>query len=419
MLRRRVIAGFFAAALLLAFLAALGHLIRLRYEAGDVYPPYSTLRADPLGSKAFFESLERFGQLRVERNVRDLAAEHLPGKVTLLYLGVQAHDLTTIEEELVKEWQVLLGRGGRVVISAFPENARPLFFNAMATARGAKPKPAGGKPQNQPPQKPQNRDDLDFSGAVIPIEDLWGVDFNFLPLPKDKEENYLFVDAKLAQPELPLPTVLPWHSSICFTNLDQAWRTVYERENQPVIIERAWHGGSVVLVSDSYLLSNEALRSEREPGFLAWLIGSSERVVFDEVHHGVRESAGIATLMRQYQLHGLIVVLFLLAMLFVWRNSTSLVPPYEEERDLEHVIGGKDSAAGFVNLLRRSIPRSKILRACYEQWKTDCGRNRPEWRTRIESMEEILASEESRDLHQRNFVQAYRKLAQTLHPDKH
>ena len=28
-------------------------LFRLRFETGDVYPPYSSLRSDPLGAKAF------------------------------------------------------------------------------------------------------------------------------------------------------------------------------------------------------------------------------------------------------------------------------------------------------------------------------------------------------------------------------
>ena len=28
-------------------------------ETGDVYPPYSSLRTDPLGAKALYESLER------------------------------------------------------------------------------------------------------------------------------------------------------------------------------------------------------------------------------------------------------------------------------------------------------------------------------------------------------------------------
>ena len=41
------------------FAFGLVHLFRLRFAAGDVYPEYSSLRADPLGAMAFCESLER------------------------------------------------------------------------------------------------------------------------------------------------------------------------------------------------------------------------------------------------------------------------------------------------------------------------------------------------------------------------
>jgi hypothetical protein len=34
-------------------------LFELRFERGDVYPAYSSLRADPLGAMAFYESLEK------------------------------------------------------------------------------------------------------------------------------------------------------------------------------------------------------------------------------------------------------------------------------------------------------------------------------------------------------------------------
>src|SRR2546427_9645317 len=44
--------------LLAVFVLGVGRLFQLRFEAGDVYPPYSSLRADPLGTKALFESLE-------------------------------------------------------------------------------------------------------------------------------------------------------------------------------------------------------------------------------------------------------------------------------------------------------------------------------------------------------------------------
>ena len=40
-----------------AFVLGVLQLFRLRFEQGDVYPPYSTLRADPLGSMALYERI--------------------------------------------------------------------------------------------------------------------------------------------------------------------------------------------------------------------------------------------------------------------------------------------------------------------------------------------------------------------------
>ena len=39
------------------FVAGLIQLFLLRFKAGDVYPAYSSLRSDPLGTQVLFESL--------------------------------------------------------------------------------------------------------------------------------------------------------------------------------------------------------------------------------------------------------------------------------------------------------------------------------------------------------------------------
>ena len=45
-------------ALIVVFGAGVIRLFQLRFEAGDVYPPYSSYRADPLGTRALYQSLE-------------------------------------------------------------------------------------------------------------------------------------------------------------------------------------------------------------------------------------------------------------------------------------------------------------------------------------------------------------------------
>ena len=43
-------------------------LFQLRFETGDVYPEYSSLRSDPLGARVFYQSLEQVGNMEVSRN---------------------------------------------------------------------------------------------------------------------------------------------------------------------------------------------------------------------------------------------------------------------------------------------------------------------------------------------------------------
>ena len=172
----------------------------------------------------------------------------------------------------------------------------------------------------------------------------------------------------LNKTDLPLPQTLDWHSGVVFTNLDKAWRVIYARGSNAVIIERKFGRGSVVMATDSYFVSNEAMAKDRHADLLAWLIGANRNVVFDEAHLGIVETSGVAMLMRKYRLHGLAAGLILLAGLFIWKNSTSLVPPHTDGQR-ENLIIGKDAASGFVNLLRRSIAPRDLLATCFAEWK--------------------------------------------------
>ena len=45
--------------LLALFVTGLYQLMALRFDSGDIYPPYSTLRSDPLGTKILYSTLNR------------------------------------------------------------------------------------------------------------------------------------------------------------------------------------------------------------------------------------------------------------------------------------------------------------------------------------------------------------------------
>ena len=93
-------------ALAACFVLGLWKLYELRFTAGDIYPQYSSLRADPLGTKALYESLQRIPDISTARNYREI--ESLPkGKSTVLFLGENPFLFELMPEDEIKEYEAL------------------------------------------------------------------------------------------------------------------------------------------------------------------------------------------------------------------------------------------------------------------------------------------------------------------------
>ncbi len=71
--------------LLLALLLGVIQLFLLRFQAGDIYPAYSSLRSDPLGTRAFYESLAKFDHLNIQRNYQILSSLKPDANTVLFY----------------------------------------------------------------------------------------------------------------------------------------------------------------------------------------------------------------------------------------------------------------------------------------------------------------------------------------------
>ena len=151
------------------------------------------------------------------------------------------------------------------------------------------------------------------------------------------------------------------------------------------------------------------LRAERHPKLLAWLFDGPPALVFDEEHHGVRDDPGIASLARKYRLHGVVAGILLVALLFVWKNAVRFIPTYEDDAGGD-IVTGKESAEGFVNLLRRTIKPAEILPLCAAEWRKSTA-HRPADQARVE---ELLAAEQARPARQRQPVATYQIIAETL-----
>ena len=387
-----------------AFAFGLFQLFKLRYEAGDVYPPYSSLRADPLGAMAFYESL---GRLRGTSVRRDYSADNrLPSGrgVTYLHLAGDPEEWAELPEELVQEVEGFLARGGRLVVTFFPQTSRSSVAPSTPT----------GTPGKKTSKKSKAEEERRLRRTSL--KKIWGVEFGFAALKAGQDAAY--EPAQVSnQTDLPLPATLDWHTGMILTNLDKAWRTVYARGRDPVVAERQVGPGTVVMATDSYFVSNEALSKERHADLLAWLVGPAREVVFDEAHLGIVDISGIATLMRQYRLHALAAGLLLLAGLFIWKNSTSFTPPYPDAH-APGPVTGKEAAAGFVNLLRRNIAPKDVLRVCFDEWTKTLQQRSGHSIVRVDQAQAVLEAENAKARVEQDAVRAYREICRVLKSTK-
>ncbi len=409
-----VIVGFFA-----VFAFGIFQLFQLRFESGDVYPPYSSLRSDPLGAMAFYESIDKLPGVSVQR---DFSADNrLPETpaTTYLHLAADSYEWERMSEDEFLTIETFVKGGGRLVVTFTPESAESFnFYNRVTSPTNSTPgqkgttnsSPAGNKNNPIKPKKPIVEDE-DFDFKTVSIHDRWGIGFGAIDLVKDDKDVYQPERVK-NRTDLPLPATLDWHSGIVLTNLSKEWQKIYTRGLNAVVAERKFGHGSVVFATDSYFVSNEAMLKDRHADFLAWLVGPAKTIVFDEAHFGVTETSGVAGLMRKYRLYWLIGGLILLAALFIWKNSLSLVPPHEDEKPREYLVG-KEAASGFVNLLRRNISPANLLATCFAEWKKSAlGAKCPP--ARIQQAEVVFTAENSLPERERNLFRAYRDISAAL-----
>jgi hypothetical protein len=382
-------------------------LFELRFEHGDVYPAYSSLRADPLGAMAFYESLEKIPGMNVRRDFSE--SNLLPDEPQTVYLHLAGspYEWEWMPDDLFHEVRDFLARGNRLVITFFPQTESYDFYDRDEDETNSV-KSAKSKDEKMTPPKPAKKKKITDDDSDVSLEDEWGFHPGFEKLVQDGD-TYAPIRV-VNKTDLALPKTLDWHSGIIFTNCDGAWRTIYARGTNAVVIERKFGKGSVVLATDSYFVSNEAMEKDRHTDLLAWLIGENKNVVFDEAHFGIVETSGVATLMRKYRLHGVAACLILLAGLFIWKNSTSLVPPHADEKK-EDFVAGKDSASGFTNLLRRSIAPRDLLATCFAEWKKSAGKNSS---SRFQQAEAVFQSENSLPDKDKNPIATYQKISDIL-----
>ena len=383
------------AGILLIFLGGVIHLFVLRFKTGDVYPAYSSLRSDPLGTRAFCESLENLKNISVRRNYQPLRVSQVEPETTILVLGAQIEDWKRISKESAKVVDRLMDTGGRLIISFLqvyekvdeseksgPAQKKILEIDDSRRQRncsvedreivGEKKKDgAGGSEKSSKQQQGDPSCDVDsVNKRFISIKKHWGLGYELNEAIQSSDES---PPDLFARPEtVDYPDVITWHTNLFFDLHDPDWRVIYSCEGLPVIIERQFGRGSVVMSTDSFFFSNEALRSERHPELLTGVVGPNSKIVFDEMHFGIVKQPGVAVLIRKFKFQWFFGGLILLALLFVWKSSVYFVPPNTRNHpDEKEVRSDKDYTQGFVALLRRSIPAGELLQVCIREWKAN------------------------------------------------
>lgn len=333
-----------------AFLYGIAHLFTLRFEAGDIFPPYSTLRGDPLGAKIFYESLRALPEIDVERNEKPLARFSAGDDTTLFYFGAQP---ILWGENQVVALENFVKKGGRLVLTFHPQEKPPERIWSVASSEKSPAKSVSPTPTPD-----------EHAEKIVDQADLakrWQFQIGYSDETDDFEANNQIGSV--------LEPGVPWHSAMYFPAVAEPWHIVYAVDGRAVIIERSSGAGTAVLASDSYFISNEAMRADRKPALLAWLTGKNRRLVFDETHHHVFEEPGVATLIRKYRLHGLIAGLLVVLGLFVWKSATSFLPRDRASGGAGEVIAGRDAYSGFTNLLRRGVRPRDLLTVCLAEWR--------------------------------------------------
>lgn len=419
------------------------HSMGLRAGKGDIYPPYSASRHDPLGGSGLLDAYERLpGVSAVQNQTSLMSIDGLGENDALFLLGLPSSSFDGIRvPDQSPVLQAVRDRGTRLVITLHPDS----FFGSdlvledgnddtdgedwlekrrrLREEREKKKKGGPGVETDQKKKKEESKEkesEDEEPKKESPLGPKLGQRFH-LALKPEKGANMPAGGWK-AEPgstiqDQPVPPLPAWRSPWRFEPAGddgKEWKTVAAVEKKPVIVERRFGKGSIVMTTDSYFASNEALRQGGDGVLLLWLAGGKTRILFDETLHGSEQKLGVVKMLRQYRLHGVLIGILFFLVLWAWRSASSLAPGNEDlEKGLvgEGRVSGEDTQSGFVRLLRRNILGKELIAQCLQTWRTSQQVSLPE------EKERSLAETLNRHLNnpkELGVVSAYREIAKIL-----
>ena len=394
-------------------------VVNLKFASGEHYPHYSTWKSEPLGARALFESCQRLDGMTVSRNLAPLNqfGSSRPD-TTFLLLGIQSRDLGGLR--VSGKSGILEGvrrLGGRLVITINPQlnfwGEEPDWV-AAPKIRQENPDPVGAEaPGSSAPEKSQPGAEPVVSPATPDFGLPGEMGFQVASHGEMARPGAGWQVTALDRTRLPDP--LPqWWSSLHFSQLTPEWEILATVLDHPVVVRRDWGVGEVILASDSFFASNQALRESPQPAFLSYLLGDARRVVFDETIHGAKEDVGVMALVREHGLTGFFYGLLVFLALFAWRGASSLVPRNAElDRGLsEGALVGLDAGSGLARLLRSTLRGRDLLATCVEIWKRDVPHASRNDAAEMVAEVEKIAAESGQTA--RSVVEGYARITESL-----
>jgi len=316
-------------------------LYAMRYQGSDIYPYYSTYRADRMGVKVLYKSLGSIPELKVKRNLRPLDELKKPKRIDLFVLGCDPFFLNMN----FKEIENFALRGGRVIVS----------FDCPEHTKNFKPVKLKGKRKNSKKPAPQKSK----SGvAGLRVRDLG----RNIKLPSE------------AVPKI--PSAIPGfkvYSRNCFEINRTGWTVLATLKGKPAVVEKSYGGGgSIILCADSYAFSNEGLANEKNAELLLFFLNGRRDIVFDETHLGAVKTRNIIWLAKKFNLIPFLLAAALTLLLYIWR---SLLLPYNNSAAGNDESLSEDfSKSSLVNMLRANYAVKDLIKECWNEFNNSRSR---------------------------------------------
>lgn len=414
--------------LLLLFIYGAWDMLRLRADFGDAYAPYSSYRPDTFGTLAVFEALQSLPEYSVRRNELPFVNFQGDASTALLIVGVtespdSPRDIRAIERFMTE--------GGRVVV-LYGLNGRynaDVLSPAEAEAIGPETSPSA----EERIRRYINSDEVpavtpptitDWGDGYVMASERWGFrvvnprDWEAVKKPvfSEKVADHTVNVVNLADK----PGALRWKTAEYLIPLVSEWSPLYTfPKGEVAMMERNFGRGSLIVGTSTYLLSNEAQRVAPQGQFLARLLAGKTDIVFDEYSKGIDRTPGVVGLMKKMRLHLLMATAVILALLYVWRATVSLVPRRTEEQERERalVLAGRDGHDGLASLLRSAIPTHAVLTHCVNEWEHIHARTDPNAKTKLAQARQLLQEASVTPTFQQGetLLRTYKALAAALH----